>query len=65
MKVVAIDNFNRESVADILVAEGLSEQDAQRLATEKNEQFSGPYAPRHYVVTPDDYKLWRGMEELI
>lgn len=64
MRVVATDNFARDSVADILIADNVSKAEGQRIVDEHNvpsQTFDG----RWYVLVEDDYKLWRGMEELV
>jgi hypothetical protein len=63
MKVISVDNYARESIADALVAEGLTKDAATLMADELNvdaEQFG-----RWYMAVADDYRLWRGMEDLI
>lgn len=56
MKVIGRDNYDRDTVDDILVAEGLNEGPACRLAEEKNAE-GGERAPYFYVVVADDYVL--------
>lgn len=63
-KVVAVDNFGRESVADTLVSEGHSEEDARRIADEMNAGATDTSDYWHQA-RPSSYKLWRGMEELV
>lgn len=57
-KVVAIDNYGRDHVSDQLVAENLSDEDAQALREEHQRLYGGHNAMRYYVVKPDDYKLF-------
>lgn len=64
MKIVAVDNFARESVADILIKENVSKEEGEKIVAEQNYGM-GDNDPRYYVLKEDDYKLWRGMEELI
>ena len=65
MKIVAIDNFARESVADQLVAENVPEFYAESLRDFLQSKFGGEQASRYYQVFPDDHVLWRGIEEFI
>ncbi|MEZ2132505.1 MULTISPECIES: hypothetical protein [unclassified Sinorhizobium] len=65
MKIIAKDNFDRESVADILVAENVPEYYAPRIASFLQETHGGEYASRFYEAVGDDYRLWRGMEEFV
>ncbi|MDY7043599.1 hypothetical protein RVS70_05210 [Virgibacillus sp. M23] len=64
MKVILVDNFNRESEADTLIAENVSEYWGNRIVkalNDKNHKNSFEY----FELVDDDYKLWRGMEELV
>lgn len=64
MKVVLVDNFDRESVADLLLAENVSQEEAENIADAYNEKQTDS-APYWAVVKNDDYRLWRGMEDLM
>ncbi len=63
-KIVATDNFARETVADHLVGEVYcAEETAKGICDLLNkDRFRGD---RWYVVKPHDYKLWGGMSELV
>lgn len=63
MKVIGIDNFARESVADILVRDEMNPQAAKALADELNANARHP--SRWYIAVEDDYRLSRGMEDLV
>lgn len=64
-KIIAKDNWDRESVADILVATGiLTEVAGQKMVDELNKGATDR-TPRWHVLVPADHKLWRGMEEYI
>lgn len=66
MKIIAKDNFDRESVADSLVADNIEcETYAKCMCDALRDNFSNEYGGSWFEVVPDDYKLWRGMEELI
>lgn len=66
MKIIAADNFARESVADTLLAENVSEHHAKMIADALNEKFCNhDQADRYFKAVADDYKLSRGMEDLI
>lgn len=60
MKVIGIDNYDRETVSDIVVAENLTENEAKGIANNKNEEAEIRYGsdnqPIYYVVRDDDYK---------
>lgn len=62
MKVIRIDNYARETVAEAVIAENLDDESAKVLVDKLNSKRSDD---DWYVVESDDYKPWRGMEELI
>lgn len=64
VKIICVDNFGRESVADILIAENVNEYWGKRIVdglNEKQHEDSEVY----FRLVEDDHKLWRGMEELV
>jgi len=67
MKVIAIDMFGRESVADKLIYLHVHPWLANYYVANLNYTTSiwYPWSEDHYVVVKDNYPLWRGMEELI
>jgi hypothetical protein len=62
MKIVLVDGFNRDSVADTLIAENVNPQYGELIIKLLNQQAS---ESDYYVLKSDDYKLSRGMEDLI
>lgn len=64
MKIIAVDNYARETVADRLIAENVPEYYAELFVNYLNER-SGQNSAWYFKSAPDDHKLWRGMEELI
>jgi len=60
MKVIGIDNYDRSTVSDIVIAENLTEDMAKEIANNRNEEAEIRYGsdnqPTHYVVRDDDYK---------
>lgn len=67
MKIVGFDNLARETIPDTLVAENIKYDhlakimcDALNAALCKDDS-----APVYYRVVPDDYRLSRGMEDLV
>ena len=64
MKVIRTDNYNRERVAESLVADNLNDSDAIEMCRSLNED-PNRYDCAWHVVKPDSYRLWRGMEDLI
>lgn len=63
MKIVCIDNFGRESVADRLIAENVKEFYGRHIVNMFNEKFSSDYSSHYFVLKPDSYVLWQGMAE--
>jgi hypothetical protein len=64
MKIIAVDNFARESVADILIAENVNEYMGKRIVDALNDK-QHENSQEWFRLVPDDYVLWRGMEELV
>lgn len=67
MKIVAVDNFANEAVADLLVAENITNKSyAEVMIKALNDRYcKSDYAPRHYIIVEDKYVLSRGMEDLV
>lgn len=65
MKIIGHSNFDLETVAEFLIAENVPPLYAQTICDAVNNKFSGDDALYFYHVKPDDYKLWRGMEDLV
>jgi hypothetical protein len=64
-KVVGVDNFARETVADKLVAENFNNKNFAELLASVLNSKSGPNPSIYYDVKPGDYRLWSGMEEFV
>ena len=65
MKVVLISNFNDEAVPESLLADELDQAQAYMMADEWNEKNCDDNSTYYAVVKPDDYRLWRGMADLV
>lgn len=62
-KLILVDNYNREIIADKLIEEGLSNEEAKRKADEYNTKHKhGEWFAKAVV---DEYKLWEGIQEFI
>lgn len=59
MKIIAVSNFNNESVSDVLVAENVSEYYAKYIVEFLNSKFSGTSSPNYYRAVLDDHKLYK------
>jgi hypothetical protein len=69
-KIIGTDNLNRESVADILIEDGLkSHAEAKEKCDAMNAEsgiMNGPaVSGTWYTVVAHDYRLSRGMEDLV
>lgn len=62
MKVVLVDNYARDSVADSLLQDGLSQEEAEKVAAVYNAKKNWFW---YAVVVDDDYRLHRGVEDMI
>jgi hypothetical protein len=67
MKIVLVDNYNRETVADVLYVEHLHPWIATWMVREwQNRLWSEmSHTDRWPVVKDDNYRLSRGMEDLV
>lgn len=63
-KIVCIDNYDRESEPDTLVAENVDERYAELVVNALNAR-QGEYSSDYYVLRAHDYRLSRGMEDLV
>jgi hypothetical protein len=69
MKIVGTDNLARETVADDLWLDAIPDTPeacelAQRVCDKLNERLVGDDGT-FYQLKPDDYRLSRGMEDLV
>ena len=58
MKVVAIDNYGRETISDVLIKDNLSIEEADALAWRLNSKAGDETPEKYYVVKNDDYELY-------
>lgn len=66
MKIIGTDNLNRESVADVLIAENVHQWYGQKIVDLLNKEANiGDSSGTWYKVVDDGYRLSRGMEDLI
>lgn len=56
-KVIKVDNFNRESVSDVLVKDNVSEEEGDNICKEKNKDCSDT-SEWYYMCVSADYELW-------
>lgn len=65
MKIVRVDNFARETVADSLVAVGITNASEAETMVTALQASCDPSGPIWYQLKPDDYMLSRGMEDFV
>ena len=66
MKVVATDNLARDYVADMLIKENVTKEEGENIAKEHNDKIlDEDHSGYYYIVVDDDYRLCRGMEDLV
>lgn len=63
-KVILVDNFDRETIADILLKDDISQDEAEQLAKDYNDAHPSGWSWFARAVD-DDHRLWRGMEDLM
>jgi hypothetical protein len=63
MKIVLVDNYARENISDVLIAENVPESYALKIADflNKEDPFTdrASYHPLYFSVKPDNYKLYK------
>jgi hypothetical protein len=59
MKIIQIDNFNRDEVSDILVCEGVTSYYGEAIVAGLNEQFSGDNSSFYFRLVLDEYVLYK------
>jgi hypothetical protein len=58
MKIINVDNFDRESVDDKLVCENVSDYYGPYIVDFLNEKFSGDNSSNFYRLVKDDHELY-------
>jgi len=64
-KVVGVDNYARDYIADRLYIEGYPTKGAAQEVADRENAKSGPDPFYYYRVFPACYRLNRGMEDLV
>ena len=59
MKIIGMDNFNREHISDILIAENVSDYWAQRIVKHLNEKYDGEHSPHFFKTITDHEKPYK------
>lgn len=58
MKIIQTDNFDRESVSDVLVAENVHNFYAAKITEFLNGVYGGDNSPFYFCAVEDDHKLY-------
>jgi len=64
MKIIWKDGYDRENIADRLIAENVDEINGQKIVEELRFRVKNDES-QWYRLVPDDYCLSRGMEDLV
>lgn len=60
MKIIQKDNFNRDEVSDVLVADNIQHAAfANCMCEALQKKFGGNDSTAYFEVKPDDYELYR------
>ena len=65
MKIIAVDNYARETVADRLVADNITIPSEAKIMLDALQKTCGRASSIWYHVRPDDYVLSRGMADIV
>lgn len=58
MKIICVDNFNRDYKSDELVCENINEYYGKYIVNQLNTYFNGENSPLYFKLVPDDHKLY-------
>jgi hypothetical protein len=58
MKIIRVDNFNRDHISDTLVATGVSNYYAEVITEMLNRILGGIHSSAFYRAVEDDHKLY-------
>ena len=64
MKIVRVDNLNRDYVEEVLICENVHERYGKQIVNWLNSDDKRCYQD-WFELKADDYKLWRGQKEFI
>lgn len=65
MKIIRTDNFARETVADVLIAENIKSEELGRVMVEALQNWKKREEVDWYILVQDNHRLSRGLEDLI
>lgn len=59
MKIIAVDNFDRENVSDRLIVENLDEVSAKYICKALQAHYGGDHSSVFFKVVENDHKLYK------
>lgn len=59
MKIICVDNLNRETYDDKLVCENIDKFYGEIVVKSLNDKLSGEYSSSYFRLVEDDYKLYK------
>jgi len=59
MKIISVDNFDRETIDDELVCENVNEQYGKVITDALNDRFSGVDGIVFFKLVEDDHTLYK------
>lgn len=65
MKIIAVDNFNRETVADHLVADNIRSEREGKIMLDALRATCDEHGHTWYRLVENDYRLSRGMADIV
>lgn len=58
MKIVCVDNFNRDYVSDKVIANNVSEYYGKEIVKFLNNKFGGKHSPYFFRMVEEEYELY-------
>ena len=58
-KIICIDNWNRETESDSLVADNIQNENWGRIMVDTLKELHGPHSDYYFVLVSQDYKLYK------
>jgi hypothetical protein len=59
MKIICVDNFDRDSVDDKLICSNVDRYYGEKIVEMLNNCFSGDHSPLFYKLVEDNYVLYK------
>lgn len=60
MKIIAVDNLNRDWIPDKLICENINAYYGRMIVDLLNEGYASPSSMNFYKLVQDDYPLYEG-----